>query len=864
MNPDAKLADNSNGDDLKKVVIEYPAGALANPEAATPKCSDAAFATDTCPNSSYIGSITVKYRIKVSSWLATTVTAPGSVYILTPNTPGSAVTVGFIIRPPGYRWITLKNEITGVVGVRTGVDADYGLTLAVDQIQRTITTTGGSAVKATVDDVTVDINRKTRPDKSGGFLNVLPTRCAALKTKMIATSYAGVVVTRNQSNTITTTGCNNVQFNPTAAVTPNNAEAFASTGWSGTFGVPTADAEIQQSHVRNVTVDLPEGTGLDFPAIGAIPALCSDAQLNADTCPVGSKIGTASAAVPFLPPTMTGDIYLRTRGTSVTFGYILRSPSTGVKAALKGEVRTVDTDNNGSADRVRASAVEMPQAPWTTATLNFTTPLAINPGCGTGTVKSVLDPYSGMASATRTNNVEFTPPPGGCGGSSNQPPAVTITSPVSGATTAASTIPIVYTVTDDSTPVGDLVCSQPSGSNASLNIGANTIVVTCTDEEGALGQASVVVNRVVDNPPVVTIGNLPDWTNQSNVNVSWTVTDDLNPSPTCQVRVNGTAVAGSPHMSPFSTPLVNGSNSVTVVCNDGTNNGTSAAEVIRRDNANPAVTIGSTPAWTTAGTQSISWTVTDDQDPTPANNCTVRNNGTAVAGAPHTSALSVTLVNGVNAITVTCLDEAGNSGVSSTATIRRDNAAPVVTISSPNDGATLPVGTTSTSVSWGATDDQDPTPMSNCTVAVNGTNVAGCTAQLTDDRPAHRWCKRNPRYLPRRSRQLRSGHQQRDGHRPARSRCRDHKPGRRILDHCIEHHGDLHGQRLGNGPGRHDLHDHAQRHHSDQPGRPGERSQRDPGQLRQLGWFWFRHQHSPPRQRQPGCHHRRHAGIDHS
>lgn len=120
IDPDAVLADKT-GDDLKKVTYEFPAGALGNPEAATTKCNATNFANDTCPAASYIGSMSVPLRIKPLFWYQT-LTAPGSMYMLEPPTPSSPLTVGFIVRPPGYRLIFLKSELTGVVAFRSGLE----------------------------------------------------------------------------------------------------------------------------------------------------------------------------------------------------------------------------------------------------------------------------------------------------------------------------------------------------------------------------------------------------------------------------------------------------------------------------------------------------------------------------------------------------------------------------------------------------------------------------------------------------------------------------------------------------------------------------------------------------------------------
>ncbi len=559
VDPDATNADKTGGDDLKKVVIDYPAGLLGNPEAATTKCGATQFAGDVCPTASYIGSMTVKWRETSGTFKS----APGSVYVLTPATAGSAITVGFIVRPgTGWRKIYLKTEITGVVTVRSGVDADYGLTLVVDNIPRTLTSTAGSTKNITVSDIAVDINAKANTSQTGPYFTFNPTRCTAANSRATISSYNNVVVVK--SSTFTPTGCSSVPFNPTASVTPANLTAGASTGVSATFTVPTANATIQNSHVQKIQTDLPTGTGLDFPAISAVPALCTDTELNADSCPAGAKIGNVSANVPFLPPAMTGDVYLMQRGNAIIFGYVLRG-SNSVKAMLKGSAFVVDIDNDGAADLVRAVAAAMPQAPWSTATINFTAALIKNPvSCDPASVTTTLTGWSG-ATATRTNGwgTLNCPPPDAI------PPEVHITAPANGSITNAASIPVSYTATDSSgvTPV----CSPANGSPVSLAPGDNTIQVSCHDGAGNIGTDSVQVTRDTQ-PPVVTITSPASgaFTQSSSTVLNFSATDNSGLPTTCDA-VNGSTVS-----------LTAGSNTITVSCTDVVSNTGSASATVTR------------------------------------------------------------------------------------------------------------------------------------------------------------------------------------------------------------------------------------------------------------------------------------------
>ena len=191
---------------------------------------------------------------------------------------------------------------------------------------------------------------------------------------------------------------------------------------------------------------------------------------------------------------------------------------------------------------------------------------------------------------------------------------------------------------------------------------------------------------------------------------------DPTPANNCTVRNNGTAGRGAPRASRSASTLVNGVQRDNHDLPRRTGNSSVSSTVTIAATTPTRVTIGATPAWTTAARQSISWTVTNDQD-----RLRQQLHGDQqrhqLPGAPHASPLSVTLVNSVNAITVTCLDEPATP-----ASRQRSRSAatpnPVVTISSPNDGTTLPAARRRRA-SHRASLTTRPTPISNCTVALS-------------------------------------------------------------------------------------------------------------------------------------------------
>jgi hypothetical protein len=73
---------------------------------------------------------------------------------------------------------------------------------------------------------------------------------------------------------------------------------------------------------------------------------------------------------------------------------------------------------------------------------------------------------------------------------STAPPVVTISPPASGLIITGNSMILTYTVASQN---GDVTCTPPSGSSIPLAVGANTIVVTCSDSFGNTASASITV-----------------------------------------------------------------------------------------------------------------------------------------------------------------------------------------------------------------------------------------------------------------------------------------------------------------------------------------------------------------------------------
>jgi len=359
--------DPVGSDALKNLDIDLPAGMQLNPQAVASPCSTASFNSDSCAASTYVGSISVSFRA-----YGNTYSANGAVYSITPDN-NSLINFGFIVRPSGFqKFFFTSGRATGLATVRQGLDADYGLSISVPNLPRSIQPTWWFSTSMAITNISITFNSRANASQNGKYFAYAPTRCNTAVSRATLTSYAGSSASRTSS--FTPTGCDKLKFDPDFSITPSNTVAGHATGVSATVTMPTAEQSIQQSHVSDIVVDLPAGTTLNLPTLNALTE-CSESQLAADNCPASSRMGSASANVPFLPSAMTGDIYL-TAFSGVKFGYVLRG-ARGTIAILRGAAQPVSSGFGGAT--IEATFQALPQVPWSSATLNFSSAVLNNP-----------------------------------------------------------------------------------------------------------------------------------------------------------------------------------------------------------------------------------------------------------------------------------------------------------------------------------------------------------------------------------------------------------------------------------------------------------------------------------------------------
>ncbi|MDG5815419.1 RHS repeat-associated core domain-containing protein [Chitinispirillales bacterium ANBcel5] len=231
-------------------------------------------------------------------------------------------------------------------------------------------------------------------------------------------------------------------------------------------------------------------------------------------------------------------------------------------------------------------------------------------------------------------------------------PIVEITSPADGYITNQSTIPVSWTVDG---------AEQTDQLTEALEEGVNKITRSYTDAAGNTGTASITVT-LKTAVPVVEITSPADGyiTNQPTIPVSWTVD-------------------GAEQTDQLTEDLEEGINTITRSYTDAAGNTGKASITVTLKTTVPVVEITS-PAdgyITNQSTIPVSWTVD---------------------GAEQTDQLTEALEEGVNTITRSYTDAAGNTGTASI-TVTLKTTVPVVEITSPVDGyitnqSTIPVSWT--------------------------------------------------------------------------------------------------------------------------------------------------------------------------
>jgi hypothetical protein len=268
-------------EDVKKTIGHFAPGLLANPEA-VPHCPQALYLADACPPETRIGEAEADIQV----FPAPPITERGRIY--NQELLGSeAGRLGIIIDTAPS-----KSFLTAPFFVRT--NGDFGLDGVLDDIARVAPGVQVTRLSFTLYG-TVGGRNFTRG----------PTSCSLKVSTGEAFGYEHTDSVSGPSSSYTPTGCDTLPFKPTFAI---------SVGSKGTTGFNrnpplrvTVTQQPGEAGVLSNGVTLPAEL---TPNVAAFGTICTAAQLAADACPAGSRVGGARATSSFLATPLVGPVWL--------------------------------------------------------------------------------------------------------------------------------------------------------------------------------------------------------------------------------------------------------------------------------------------------------------------------------------------------------------------------------------------------------------------------------------------------------------------------------------------------------------------------------------------------------------------------
>jgi hypothetical protein len=199
-----------------------------------------------------------------------------------------------------------------------------------------------------------------------------PTACGVPLTTSIDLAYYSGATAHADAPWPSTTGCDQLAFDPSLTAHPTTTQADTSSGLDVDIRVPQTQSPTtpSPSEIRETTVTLPKGFTLN-PNGSDGKESCTDAQARIGTregaqCPEASKIGTVELDSSALPGPISGAIYIGTPEPDQTFRIILTADGFGTHVKLPGV-----TDADPQTGQLVARFVDLPQSPFQDFKLHF-------------------------------------------------------------------------------------------------------------------------------------------------------------------------------------------------------------------------------------------------------------------------------------------------------------------------------------------------------------------------------------------------------------------------------------------------------------------------------------------------------------
>ncbi|MBJ7521177.1 MAG: hypothetical protein JHC84_15865 [Solirubrobacteraceae bacterium] len=364
---------------LSRVAVSLPDGLLGRLDA-VPRCALGSARAGDCPPASRVGSATT-----VSGSGASTIALPGDVYF-TEGYDGAIAGLAVVVAAKAGPIDLGRAVVMMKVSVRGNAS---GIDIASDQLPTRL-----QGVPLTLQSIALRIDR-------GGFL-FNGSSCGTAGASAAFSSDLGATATA--SSALATTGCANVPFTPSMAIDlTGGVKKDSKPAVKAKLTVPAGHA-----NVRKVTLTMPAGIGAD---IAALSSMCSREAYDANACPAGAVVGSATATSPAIAGALSGPVTLIKKAGSAL-------PDLGLRLRGAVNVDVVGSVSLGAGNRLVTTFDGIPDVPLTTFELGLNggakgVLVASDDICDAPTITSVIGAHTG---ASKT--LQSTPPSAGCSGSS--------------------------------------------------------------------------------------------------------------------------------------------------------------------------------------------------------------------------------------------------------------------------------------------------------------------------------------------------------------------------------------------------------------------------------------------------------------
>ena len=238
----------------------------------------------------------------------------------------------------------------------------------------------------------------------------MPTSCTGepLQWGMEVDTYQHPGVWHDKTTTTpAVTGCENVPFAPSFALTPSVLAPHSASGADVTLTTPQAASSGGEApaDLKSASVTLPAGVSLNPSAANGLQA-CTDAQLRfkeegVAQCPGASKIGSLTLKTPLLDHEIGGSIFVLSQKSSdpasgelFRIALEVRSDDDGVDIKLPGMLKIDPTTG-----QITTVFENSPQLPFETLSMHFeggAHPVLVTPSaCGTYTTHTTFTGWNG-------------------------------------------------------------------------------------------------------------------------------------------------------------------------------------------------------------------------------------------------------------------------------------------------------------------------------------------------------------------------------------------------------------------------------------------------------------------------------------